>query len=205
MSVKLKVLLFCLFLGNSNFMSAQNTVGTTYNSSAVEEGYTLFEFMGDTTIYLIDNCGRVINQWESEFIAGTSVYLLEDGSIIRGGKTPTTHFPAGGQGGVLEKFDWDGNLTWQFFYSDSLQSLHHDFAVMPNGNILAIAFELISKQEAIDNGRDTSRLSENKLWPEKIIEIQPQGINGATIVWEWRMWDHLIQNHDDTKLNYGVV
>lgn len=205
MSVKLKVLLVCLFLGSSNFMNAQNTVGTTYNSSAVEEGYTLFEFMGDTTIYLIDNCGRVINQWESEFTAGTSVYLLEDGSIIRGGKTPTTHFPVGGQGGVLEKFDWDGNLTWQFFYSDSLQSLHHDFAVMPNGNILAIAFELISKQEAMDNGRDTLRLSDNKLWPEKIIEIQPQGINGATIVWEWRMWDHLIQNHDATKLNYGVV
>lgn len=205
MKIKINLFIASLILGSFNFIHAQNTIGTIYNSLAAEEGYTLFEFMGDTTIYLIDNCGRVINQWESEFTAGTSVYLLEDGSIIRGGKTTTTHFSAGGQGGVLEKFDWDGNLTWQFFYSDSLKSLHHDIAVLPNGNILAVAFELISKQEAINNGRDSSRLSDNKLWPEKIIEIQPQGINSGNIVWEWRMWDHLIQNHDASKLNYGVV
>lgn len=201
---KILVLLFLLW-SNFNLLNAQNTIGTIYNSSAAEEGYTLFEYMGDTSIYLIDNCGQVINQWESDFQAGTSVYLLEDGSIMRAGKTPTTHFSVGGQGGVLEKFDWDGNLLWQYFYSDSLQSLHHDIAVIPNGNILAIAFELKSKQEAIDNGRDSSLISEDKLWPEKIIEIQPQGANDAVIVWEWHMWDHLVQDYDDTKLNYGVV
>jgi hypothetical protein len=201
---KILVLLLLLW-SNFNFLNAQNTIGTIYNSTAAEEGYTLFEYMGDTTIYLIDNCGQVINQWESDFLAGTSIYLLEDGSIIRAGKTPTTYFSVGGQGGVLEKFDWDGNLLWQYFYSDSLQSLHHDIAVMPNGNILAIAFELKSKQEAIDNGRDSLLISENKLWPEKIIELEPQGTSNAIIVWEWHMWDHLVQDYDDTKLNYGVV
>lgn len=199
------ILVLLVLLMNYVSFKAQNTIATVYNSTETEEGYTLFEFMGDNSIYLIDNCGQVVNQWESNFQAGTSVYLLEDGSIMRAGKTPTTHFSVGGQGGVLEKFDWDGNLLWQYFYSDSIQSLHHDFAVMPNGNILAIAFELISAQEAIDNGRDPSLLSNDKLWPEKIIEIQPQGINDAVIVWEWHMWDHLVQDYDFTKLNYGVV
>lgn len=202
----LKTFILLLFIGG-NFIAAkaQNTIGTIYNSTAAAEGYTLFEYMGDTTIYLIDNCGQVVNQWESDFVAGTSVYLLEDGSIVRAGKTPTTHFSVGGQGGVLEKFDWDGNLVWQYFLSDSLQSLHHDFAVMPNGNILAIAFELKSEQEAIDNGRDPALLPENKLWPEKIVELQPLGADNALTVWEWHMWDHLVQDFDDTKLNYGVV
>ena len=184
---------------------AQNTLGTVFHSTAAADGYTLFEYMGDTTIFLIDNCGRVINRWESDYSAGTSVYLQSDGSIVRAGKTPSSFFPVGGQGGVLEKIDWDGNLEWQFFYSDSLNSLHHDFEVLPNGNILAIAFELISEADAISAGRDTNLLTQGKLWPEKIIEIEPIGADSAHIVWEWRMWDHLIQDFDSSKANYGVV
>lgn len=184
---------------------SQNTVGTTLITSQASDGYTLFEFMGDTSIYLIDNCGRVVNSWESNYKAGTSVYLQEDGSIIRSGRTPNTSFSVGGQGGVLERFDWNGNLEWQYFYTDTLQSLHHDFAVMPNGNILAIAFELKTKEESIAGGRDSLMIKENKLWPEKIIELQPLGQGGALIKWEWHMWDHLVQDFDESKDNYGTV
>lgn len=184
---------------------SQNTIGTITHSTATAEGYTLFEYMGDTNIYLIDNCGQVVNQWQSNYTAGTSIYLLDDGSLLRAGKVISPHFQVGGQGGVLERFDWDGNLQWQFFYSDSLNCLHHDIEVLPNGNILAITFELISEAEAIAAGRDTALLTENELWPERIIELQPVGTDSATIVWEWRMWDHLIQDFDNTKANYGVV
>ena len=110
----------------------------------------------------------------------------------------------GGQGGVLEKFDWDGNLVWQFFYSDSARCLHHDFEVLPNGNILALAFERITRADAIAAGRDTALLAEDELWPEVVVELQPIGSDSAAIVWEWRMWDHLIQDYDNTKQNFGV-
>jgi len=198
------LIVISLLIFNSS-VKAQNTVGTIYNSTMVQDGYVLYEFMGDTTIYLIDNCGRVVNQWESDYTAGTSIYLLEDGSLIRSCKIPTTSFPTGGQGGLIQKFDWDGNQTWEFLYSDATHCLHHDFAVMPNGNILAIAFELKTEQECIDAGRDTSMLADDELWPETIIEIQPTGPTTGIIVWEWHMWDHLIQDHDNTKPNYGVV
>jgi len=40
------------------------------------------------------------------------------------------------------------------------------------------------------------------MWADKIVEINPVTNN---IVWEWNTWDHLIQNYDAGKSNYGVV
>jgi uncharacterized repeat protein (TIGR01451 family) len=36
-----------------------------------------------------------------------------------------------------------------------------------------------------------------------LIEFEPQPDNSARIVWEWHIWDHLIQNLDPTLDNYG--
>ena len=33
---------------------------------------------------------------------------------------------------------------------------------------------------------------ENEMWPDKIIELQPIGIDSANVIWEWYFWDHLI-------------
>jgi len=43
------------------------------------------------------------------------------------------------------------------------------------------------------------------LFPDSIIEVKPTFTEGGTIVWEWHAWDHLIQDYDSTKANYGVV
>ena len=37
----------------------------------------------------------------------------------------------------------------------------------------------------------------------QVEEVQPTGPGYGKIVWEWHVWDHLIQNHDATKSNYG--
>ena len=36
-------------------------------------------------------------------------------------------------------------------------------------------------------------------------EIEPVGLNGGNVVWEWHLMDHLIQDFDNTKANFGVV
>jgi hypothetical protein len=61
------------------------------------------------------------------------------------------------------------------------------------------------KQEAISAGRNPNRLRSNTIWPDHIIEVEPVGSNGGNIVWEWHVWDHLIQDYDSTKENYGIV
>ena len=40
---------------------------------------------------------------------------------------------------------------------------------------------------------------------DKIIEIKPSIPSGGEVVWEWDMWDHMIQDFDSSKANYGVV
>lgn len=195
--------LLVIVLVTINIAYAQNTLGTTTISEGVYDGYTLFTVSTET--YLINNCGELVNQWSSAFPPGNAVYLLEDGSILRAGRTSSDFITFGGQGGVVEIYDWEGNLTWQFFYDTPLVRQHHDVFPMPNGNVLILAATRMSNAEAIEAGRNPDLLSESDLYNEQIIEVTPLGLNDATAVWEWNIKDHLIQDFDASKTNFGNV
>ncbi len=180
------------------------TVGLMQYGQGTEDGYVLFAPLSSTYTYLIDNCGREINTWQSNQSPGASVYLLENGKLLRTGKTNNQNFTAGGAGGIIEILDWNSNVEWTYTISDSTQRQHHDVEYLPNGNILAIVWDLKTELECIQAGRDTSTVP-GELWPEKIIEIRPIGIDSAEIVWEWHAWDHLVQDFDSTRNNYGVI
>ncbi|PCJ94587.1 MAG: hypothetical protein COA50_12580 [Flavobacteriaceae bacterium] len=199
---KYSIFILFLFLGLTNAFS-QNTVGVLQNSEASYNGYTFYTVNQNT--YLIDNCGQVINKWTSDFNPGNAVYLLEDGSILRTGKIVNPDITIGGIGGRLEIKDWDDNLIWEYTYSTSQVSQHHDVYPLPNGNILILALTRKTDTQALDAGRNPANLIGGELYNEQIIEIQPLGTNDATIVWEWNIWDHLIQDFDNTKDNFGVI
>jgi hypothetical protein len=40
---------------------------------------------------------------------------------------------------------------------------------------------------------------------DAILEVKPTGKTTGEIVWEWHVWDHLIQDQDKAKPNYGNV
>lgn len=184
------------------------------------EGYTLFAPIASTMTYLIDNEGYIINSWESNTRPGQSVYLLENGNLLRTGIVPSEIFGAGGVGGLVEIYTWDGQLEWSFEYASDLYHLHHDIEMLPNGNILMIAWEYKTADEAIAMGRNPDLLSANadagpnqpntppnsqqeaSLWPDSIIEIDP---STDSIVWEWHVWDHLVQDYDSSAPNFGNV
>lgn len=183
---------------------AQRTVGLLEHERQSEDGYVLFGPLSAKTTYLLDKCGRQIRSWSSNYTAGACAYLMEDGSLLRAGNSGNPVFSFSALGGVIERYDWNGVLTWSYNLSDSFQCQHHDIAIMPNGHLLVIAWDYKTRTEAIAMGRESSRLA-NALWSEKIVELEPTGFNSANIVWEWKVWDHLIQNISTSKPNYDSV
>ncbi|NNC96252.1 MAG: T9SS type A sorting domain-containing protein [Chitinophagales bacterium] len=180
------------------------TVGHFSNSQEAYNGYTLFSPATHTTTHLIDNCGYEVNRWTSNFLPGMASYLLDNGSLLRACKVNSPVFAGGGIGGRLEIKNWDDNLLWSYNIADSSHHQHHDIEPLPNGNILLIAWESKTRAQAIAAGRDSATF-ESALWPEKVIELKPIFPDSATVVWKWNLWDHLIQDHDPSQANYGVV
>lgn len=184
----------------------------TNNTAAVSEfyklrlpDYTLYGLHRSNEVHLIDYDKNMVHSWTTDLQPGVSVYLLNDGNLLRAANTMATNFTAGGTGGRIEKLDWNSNVLWSYDYASNTNRHHHDIAPLPNGNILLIAWESISATEAIDQGRDPALIDGSEVWPETIVEIEPQGTNSGSIVWKWNMMDHIIQDYDITKANYGVV
>jgi hypothetical protein len=201
----MKHYLFLLFVLSSLNASTQNTVGTITNSNDAYQGYTLFAPFTSQETYLIDNCGRVVHQWTSLYTPGASCYLLENGNLLRTGKIANASITFGGVGGIIQLFSWDNTLLWEYTYSSSQFTQHHDIFPLPNGNVLMLAATTITETEAILAGRDPSLILDGKLYNEQIVELRPIGTNQADIVWEWNIKDHLIQDFDATKANFGIV
>lgn len=181
-------------------------LGKTYNNENSYEGYTLFTPEYSSKTYLINNDGEIVHTWKSNHIQGFAVYLQENGDLFRSDMPHINSiFISGGVSGCVEKFDWNGNIIWYFEYSNNQHCLHHDIEVLPNGNVLMIAWEYKTIAEAIKAGRNPKLLPQGRLWPDHIIEVEPNGSNGGDIVWEWHVWDHLVQDYDASKPNYVTV
>jgi hypothetical protein len=180
--------------------------GLILDTGAAFEGYTLFAPLNSTTTYLVDIRGQLVHSWPSKYEPGQAAYLLEDGSVLRAAREPgNRHFGGGGIGGRLERIALDGQVVWEFVYADENHCQHHDIKPMPNGHVLLIAWEKKTREQVLAAGRDPEQSTGRELWPDCVIEVEPQGTSGGKIVWEWHVWDHLVQDVDESKPNYGVV
>jgi len=182
--------------------------GVIINNEGAFKGYTLFAPINSTMTYLIDNEGRIINTWKSDYRPGHSVYLLGDGHLLRTGAMGprgNSTFRTGGSGGHVQKFTWDGELAWDYTYSSDKHLPHHDIEYMPNGNILMIVWETKDRDELVAAGRNPETITDRGLWVDHVIEVKPTGKTSGEIVWEWHLWDHVIQDFDSSKANYGDV
>jgi hypothetical protein len=163
--------------------------------------------MTSTDTHLIDMEGRVVRTWRSDWQPALSAYLLESGNLLRSGAVPPGEQPFGGPGagGRIQEFSWDGQLVWDFRLVLERQLPHHDIAPLPNGNVLVVAWDKKEADEVISAGRRRPWLGDRHLLSDCILEIKPTGKTTGEIVWQWHVWDHLIQDHDPTKANYGDV
>ena len=191
--------------------SSIQTIGLFLNTSNAWPGYTLMAPMHHTNTYLINNAGEVVHMWASTYEPGRSAYLMTNGHMFRAGMVkqggPST---GGGEGGRVEEYDWDGNLVWAIDYYSPTYIHHHDFKVLPNGNVLLLVAEKKTLAEVIAAGFNTNLLdasifTQGYMLPDCLVEVAPTRPYGGTVVWEWHLWDHMIQDYDPTKNNYGVV
>ena len=195
--------LFVLIFG-MNFNFAQPTVGLLQYGNNDYPGYVLLAPNSSTKTFLLDKCGYKVHEWNSTYPPGQSAYLLPDGTLMRSGRVGSSAFSGGGTGGVIERYNWNDSLIWSYSVSTNNECQHHDIKPMPNGNVLALVWEKRTSAQAIARGRNPT-LVNNVLWVEKIIEVQPTGPASGTIVWQWTNWDHIIQDYDSTKPDFGVV
>ena len=181
---------------------AQRTIGLTQYDADLP-GYVLFSPMQSNITYLIDGCGQEVHQWSCNGLPGLIAQLQPDGTLLRTRVTDNPDFHGGGVGGMIERYNWGGDLIWSYAISNDSLCQHHDFTVLPNGNILTIAWEGHTAQDAFAHGLDTT-YTPAVLWSERLIELHPTGTDQADVVWQWRAWDHLVQRFDAALPNYGV-
>ena len=182
---------------------AQRTDTLSPPRSTMIDGQVLFAPMMSRTTYLIDRSGNVNHTWASDYLPGEGVRWLSNGAILRTIKVDA--WDAGGAGGGVQIVQADGTVTWDYRYDSATHLSHHDVRMLPNGDVLLIAWEVKTYDEAINAGRNPNYLFGNEFWPDEIIEVKPTGPTSGTIVWEWHVWDHLVQDFDSSKANYGVV
>lgn len=167
-------------------------------------GYTLFAPMKSTDTYLIDEAGNTVHSWQSSSRPGLSVYLLDNGELLRTGivsSTPTTfQGKFGGSAGVIEVLDWQSNVVWSKTLASDTYLSHHDVEPLPNGNILAVVWEAKTAEQVQALGRTS--ISSDTLWAGAVYEIcRANSTNNCTdgeVVWRWSTWDHVIQDVDNS-------
>ena len=159
---------------------------------------------GPSKTILLNNLEQKVKIWNHAESAIGVPHLNTDGSIILQLKSSDHYFgnTRGPIGGVFKKLDYSGDIKWSFdFYNENYHP-HHDFEILPNGNILTIGWEKKSFSEGINAGRINI---ENEIWPLVIHEIEPSIEGDIEIIWKWHLWDHLIQDHDSSLNNYGII
>jgi len=172
----------------------------------VFEGYTLFTPITLTqtgaTTHLVNTDGESVHTWSHERGPASMPYLQPDSSIIYPYRVPNPTMESGGVGGGIEKQSWDGEILWQYTFSDETYQHHHDVEPLPSGNILIVVWENKSAEDAYAMGRQIVENSLNQMWSTAILELEPES---GEIVWEWHLWDHLIQDVDAELPNYGII
>ena len=171
------------------------------------DGYTLFtpstQEEDSTTTILMNNNYDTVHTWGHDFLPASMPYLFPDSSIIYPYMVEFPSMFAGGVGGGVQKLSWNGMVIWDYTFADTIYQHHHDVEPLPNGNILIIVWERKTIMEAYSMGRsDIEEWSFNEMWSTAILELDP---SSGLIVWEWHLWDHLLQDVNYELPNFGII
>ena len=163
------------------------TVGLLLNEPGAAIGYTLLTGIVSGDVFLLDPLGRVAHAWHMP-VPFNHAKLLDNGNLLANMST-------------ISEIDPRGNIVWQYH----IGSLHHDFLKMPNGNVMLLLRRYKTRDEVIAAGANPEFVHEDGINYDHLLEVRPTGAFGGNVVWKWSTWDHLVQDFDPTKPNYGAI
>ena len=171
-------------------LRAEPTVGLIVNEPQAARGYTIINTKRSDEVYLIDHLGREVHAWRLEGHEIFQAELLENGNLmIR-------------ESSSVSEVDQAGHIIWRY----AERGLHHDFLKLPNGNVLLLASSDLTPPPAVAAGAIDPHRSDGRWWVyDYLREVRPTGPDGGEVVWEWSTSDHLVQDHDPGKADYGPV
>jgi len=187
--------LFTATLFNSGALSQKMENLITPPPFDRNEGHFLYTPYHSKTTYLINETGIVNHTWQSTYYPLYDSYMGDNGSIYLTIQS--------GRGGV-QKIAYDGTILWDYRYTRDSSYATHDIVPLLNGDFIIIMQEIKSQVQAIWAGRDPNTVG-NQFYPNMLIQVHQTGPTSGDIVWEWHVWDHLIQDFDASKNNYGNI
>lgn len=170
----------------------------------VAPGYVLIEPDSLKESYLVGTDKEIAASFTGDYYTKYT-QILPDGGRLYSSNSRRVGLIRGGGGatGCVEEYDSEGNLNWRLSLNDENFISHHAVLKLPNGNVLAQVWQKFTADDAISQGRDPDHVPESgEFWFDGIVEVDPYEME---IVWEWSLRNHLIQDFDVTKSNYGVV
>ncbi len=189
----MRTIITFIFVCLSFFSFSQTTFGQPSE-------YIIYNPNNSSTVTLLDLNGNIAKQWNCGANSGGQVHLLEDGSILRWYKnTANTNLGGGAEGGGIQIISWDNIVTWDYEWSNNEHLQHHDCVPIKQANgKYHVAFISWDNSSVVAQNGLTGK------WPTEIIEVEPVGLNGGNIVWEWHAADHVCQDDDPNDPNYYV-
>lgn len=169
-----------------------------YDAAKIHDNLTLAIVNGSDAAFLLDKTGQKLYEWAFDDRVGNDLEILPDGKLLGIFKDENAQIQFGGYGGKIKIINLDGTTDWEYFLSSEDFVLHHDVEMLPSGNILLLVWERIDEATQDAQGATNG----GNIYPEKIMEINP---TTNSIVWEWRSWEHIIQDSDPALPNYGDV
>ena len=173
---------------------------TYHDTGKSEEGVILVNDASGNRIYLMEKEESIIlKEWDLPSGIGNDGELLDNGYLLVALTDPDPEYSFGGFGGRVAIITPEDEIIWDYEYSDSINLSHHDIEMLPNGNVLILAWEKKTGEELVDKGYNGPY---ENIYSEKLVEINP---SNNEIVWQWNTWDHLIQDISSEAENFGIV
>ena len=173
-------------------------IGLVQNEPGSAKGYMLIVGHSDPKVYLINHSGNKVHTWTiDDNVMIHQAKLLENGNLM----IRRDHASDIDQSAAVAEIDSMGHVIWEYLHP----GLHHDFVPLSNGNVLLLYQETRTPEEAVAAGVNPAYVSPRGLTYDNVMEVKPVGVDRGDIVWEWSLWDHLIQDYNPDKANYGII